>query len=79
MDSEDSLKDTLYADLFALINIIQSEDRLFLLGDFNTREGNDTQVWLDVTGKHGLKGINSNGNLFLQLCISLDVVTCYLN
>lgn len=44
MDSEDSTKETFYADLFTLLDGTPLKDRLFLFGDFNARVGNYTEI-----------------------------------
>lgn len=47
---------------------ISRSDKIILLGDFNTRVGQNSGIWNGVIGKHGIGQANSNGIRLLSLC-----------
>ena len=69
-DPED--KDKFYADLRSLVQSTPTDDKVFILGDFNARVGRDTEAWKGVLGKHGVGNCNDNGRLLLEFCAELE-------
>ena len=61
-------KDKFYSNLRSLLQNVSSNDKLFVLGDFNARVGRDSNAWKGVLGKHGLGNCNNNGHLILEFC-----------
>ena len=58
-------------DLQDTVDAAPSTDVLMLLGDFNARVGSskdDSDVWQDVRGKHGVGECNAAGERFLEFC-----------
>ena len=41
-----------YCNLHNLLQQIDSKDKLFILGDFNTRVGRDFDLWKGAPGRH---------------------------
>ena len=54
---------------------IPVEEKLIILGNFNTRVGKDWEMW-DSLGHHGIGKINSNGLRLLEVCSELKFVNC---
>ena len=53
----------------ALLRVSATESTV-LMGNFNAHVATDTDTWKSVIGKHGVTGLNENGNYLLQLCCS---------
>ncbi|VDL93778.1 unnamed protein product [Schistocephalus solidus] len=54
MTSSDAVKDKFYEDLHAPLATVPTEDKLIVLGDFNTRVGTDRDAWQRVLDPHAL-------------------------
>jgi len=65
-DSAD--KDSFYSDLRRLLSNTPANDKVLILGDFNTRAGRDSEAWKGVLGRHGIGNCNDNGRLLLDFC-----------
>ncbi|KAJ7427538.1 craniofacial development protein 2-like protein [Willisornis vidua] len=61
-------KDKFYTDLRCLTQKVPADDKKIILGDFNTRVGNNSEVWKGVLSKHGFQNCNNNGRLLLEFC-----------
>ena len=62
-------KEKFYEDLDKLVvKEAPTEDKLILLGDFNTRGRTDHSNWKGVLGPHLTGKMNANGQLLLTLC-----------
>ena len=72
MTNPDEIKDKSYEDLNALITKVPTNDKLFILGDFNARVGCDS--WNGIIRKNGVGKCNSNGLLLLQTCAEHDLL-----
>ena len=70
-DEED--KDRFYCSLTQLLQSVNREDKLWLLGDFNARVGADASVWPGILGKHGTGNMNNNGLRLLTVCSEFDL------
>ncbi|KAJ1160520.1 hypothetical protein NDU88_001022 [Pleurodeles waltl] len=74
MTSPEEIKDKFYEDLESLIASVTKEDRLVILGDFNTRVCVDYQTWEGVIGRNCVGKSNSNGHLLLKTCVAHDLL-----
>ena len=74
MTNTDEVKENFYDDLQQVMKKIPAEDKVFLLGDFNARVGNDNQAWPKVLGQHLIGKTNSNGLLLLSFCSEHELV-----
>ena len=54
MTNPEDIKEKFYEDLDNLLKSIPSQDKLFVLGDFNARVGTDFQTWKGVIGMNGV-------------------------
>ena len=68
MTYSDEDKEKFYESLSNILTKVNSNDELYLLGDFNARVGNDSLAWPKVLGKQLQGNCNSNGLLLLSLC-----------
>lgn len=64
------VKDQFYDQLAEALDRVNSSDRLYILGDFNARVGQDYTAWPDCLGNHGTGNINENGQRLLEFCSS---------
>ena len=61
-------KDIFYSDLRRLLNNIPEDNKVLILGNFNTRVGKDSKAWQGVLARHSVGNCNDNGRLLLELC-----------
>ena len=61
-------KDILYSDLCRLLTNIPEDNKVLILGNFNTTVGKDSKAWQGVLGRHSIGNCNNNGRLLLELC-----------
>ena len=74
MDSSLEVKESFYCSLRTQLRQTSIHDKLYVMGDFNARVGNDTLSWNYVIGKHGIGKSNSNGLMLLSLCSEFDLL-----
>ena len=67
MDSDEA-KERFYEDLTRVLDLVPSNHKLFLFGDFNAHVGCDNSAWSKVIGHHGMGKENLNGTLLLSTC-----------
>ena len=63
-----------YANLSSVLDCVPSNDKLMLLGDFNTQVGHDHSRWEGMLGRHGTGNLNANGLLLLSKCTEYGLV-----
>ncbi|XP_076031929.1 uncharacterized protein LOC143019833 [Oratosquilla oratoria] len=63
----------LYSDLNAILHSIPANNKLILLGDLNSRVGQDYARWEGVLGKHVVGKMNNNGLLLLSKCAEFEL------
>ncbi|KAJ4935851.1 hypothetical protein JOQ06_017378, partial [Pogonophryne albipinna] len=68
LPSESEAKDSFYQSLDEALRRIPKNDKMFLLGDFNARVGQNSSIWSGVLGRHGVGQVNANGLRLLNLC-----------
>ncbi|ROT66459.1 hypothetical protein C7M84_015518 [Penaeus vannamei] len=73
MTYDDATRANFYADLGRVLSNVPKADKLFVLGDFNTRVGNDRHGWSRVLGTQARGRTNANGSLLLELCTEMDL------
>ncbi|XP_045457359.1 uncharacterized protein LOC123667510 [Melitaea cinxia] len=61
-------KDVFYDDLCNAVRNVPPGDRLYILGDFNARVGQDNATWPECLGYHGVGKQNENGQRLLEFC-----------
>ena len=61
-------KDIFYSNLRRLLTNIPEDNKVLILGNFNTRVGKDSKAWQGVLGRHSVGNCNNNGRLPLELC-----------
>ena len=66
LQAETGVNEAFYRDLHNLLQQVDAEDKLLILGDFNARVGRDFGLWKGVLGKHGIGNCNDNGRLLLE-------------
>jgi len=69
-----TVKEAFYQELHDLLQRVDSNDKVLILGDFNARVGQDSDVWKDVLGRHGIGNCNDNGRLLLEFCSEHNLV-----
>ena len=68
LDSSDEDKDAFFTALRNTLQHVPRTDKILLAGDFNARVGSSHLVWRNVSGRHGVGSVNSNGLRLLDLC-----------
>ncbi|XP_076045668.1 uncharacterized protein LOC143027905 [Oratosquilla oratoria] len=74
LNAKDVDKEAFYSQLDNAISAIHKDDKIILLGDFNTRVGKDHELWTGIIGKEGVGKANSNGTLLLAKCAEHNLV-----
>ena len=73
LDSSDDVKDRFYDTLYSTLRRISQDDKIILLGDFNSRVGRNHDILHGVIGHHGVGNMNSSGLRLLSLCSELGL------
>ena len=68
------VKDSFYEALADTVRCMNIDEPLFILGDFNTRVGNQRIHWPRALGYHGIGKMNGNGQRLLEFCAANDLV-----
>ena len=68
LQAETGVMEAFYRDLHTLLQQVDSKEKLFILGDFNARVGQDFELWKGVLGRYGFGNCNDNGRLLLEFC-----------
>ena len=74
MTNPEETKAKFYEDLTNAISEVPGSDKLFILGDFNARVGQDHQAWPGVLGNQGIGKCNTNGLLLLETCATHELL-----
>ncbi len=61
-------KEAFYSELEGVLARIPKRGVVLMMGDFNARVGSANDNFEHIMGKHGVRTMNENGNLFLELC-----------
>ena len=70
LPASDAFKEEFYEKLTNVIDSVPRRDKLFLLGDFNSRVGRDCTSWCKVIGPHGVGRKIPMGHCFSVLVLS---------
>ena len=73
LESSDDVKDRIYDTLYSTFRRISQDDKIILLGDFNSRLDRNNDIWHGVIGHHGVGNMNSSGLRLLSLCCELGL------
>jgi hypothetical protein len=68
LHSTEDIKDAFYEAVDAAVGTVPPAEKLFLLGDFNARVGDDYEAWPSCIGRFGVGKLNSSGQRLLELC-----------
>ena len=68
LNSSGEVKGQFNESLDAVISKIPFSEHIFLLGDLNTRVGADRESRPSILGHHGIRKMNENGQMLLELC-----------
>ena len=74
LDATDETKEGFYTALDSILAFIPTNDKVFLLGDFNARVGKNADLWDGVIGRHGVGNVKYNGVLQLSKCTENDLL-----
>ena len=66
--ADEPTKNAFYDELEHLVSSVPVNDKLFILGDFNSRVGKNVTAWQGVLGHHGVGNENANGTRLLTFC-----------
>lgn len=72
--ADTEVKEEFYDQLTAVLADIKKGNILILMGDFNAKVGSDNLNLEHVMGKQGLGDINENGELFVEACVTAELV-----
>jgi len=69
---DDAMRVNFYVDLGRVLSNVPKADKLFVLGNFDARVGNDRPGWSRVLGTQARGRTNANVSLLLELCLEMD-------
>ena len=67
LQADDEVKNIFYQLLEQEIEKVPRTETVIILGDFNARVGRAFESWNGILGKHGVRNMNDNGQLVLDL------------
>ena len=67
---EEDVKDEFFENLHDTLADIPSTGKIYLMGDFNGKVGNERRMYTDYLGPHGRGTRNDNGGRLLEICAS---------
>ena len=67
-EADDEVKSDFYARLQGVIDGVTRKDLMLLIGDFNAKVWSNNAGSETVMRKHGLGGMNDNGEMFADVC-----------
>ena len=73
MTNPDENKQAFYNQPASVLSAIPRTNKPFLIGNFNAMVGRETDKWLLLMGKHGIRKGNYNGVLLLALCSEFEL------
>jgi len=73
-DSDDTTKDSFYAQLQAELEKLPRHDMLVIMGDLNAKVGRDNSSYDRAMGKEGCGTMNENGERLAELCAAYNLV-----
>ncbi|KYO38647.1 hypothetical protein Y1Q_0023362 [Alligator mississippiensis] len=68
LHSDEEVKEGFYSDFDNILASISRDNKVILLGDFNTWVGRDHEIWSRTISKSGVGKANANGILLLTKC-----------
>ena len=74
LQAEPAEKEKFYSELRSLPQGTPTDDKLFVLGDFNARVGQDAVTWKGILGRHNVGNCNDHGRLLLEFCMEQQLV-----
>ena len=72
-DASPDVKDSFYEALAVPVRLMNTDEPLFILGDFNARVGNQRIHRPRALGYHGIGKMNENDQRLLELCTVDDL------
>ncbi|KAL9970087.1 hypothetical protein ACROYT_G022409 [Oculina patagonica] len=73
-DSDDTTKDSFYAQLQAELEKLPRHDMLVIMVDLNAKVGSDNSSYDRAMGKEGCGTMNENGERLAELCAAYNLV-----
>lgn len=70
---DDAMRVNFYVDLGRVLSNVPKADKLFVLGNFDARVGNDRPGWSRVLGTQARGRTNAKRSLLLELCTEMDL------
>ena len=74
MHSDDTMKDSFYAQLQAELEKLPRHDMLVITGNLNAKVGSDNSSYDREMGKEGCGTMNENGERLAELCATYNLV-----
>ncbi|KYO29319.1 hypothetical protein Y1Q_0017963 [Alligator mississippiensis] len=74
LGSDEQVKERFYSDLDNVFAFIPRDDKVILLGKFNTQVDCEHEIWTGTIGKNGVGKANANGILLLIKCAQHNMI-----
>jgi hypothetical protein len=72
--AEKDKKEEFHHQLSEKITTVRKRDVIIVMGDMNAKVGPNNEGLEHVMGRHGIRNMNENGELFSELCASCDLI-----